>query len=438
MKQNKQTILSVYAKYVSFQVLGMIGLSCYILADTFFIARGLGTKGLTALNLAIPVFSFISGFGLMIGMGGATRYSIVKAEKDEKAGNIIFSQSVMYALISAAAFVLVGIFFAEPISILLGADVSTKGNTSVYLRVILIFAPLFLINHVLLCFVRNDGAPKLAMTGMIVGSFSNIVLDYIFIFPLKLGMFGAALATGLAPAISLLILSTYFRKKKNRFWWIYIVPKIKSIADISLLGVSSLIAEVSAGIVIILFNMIILRLEGNIGVAAYGIVANLSLVATALFTGIAQGIQPIISHAYGKGELTERKKTYEYAIITGVIASVCIYFIVWGFAEPIAAIFSKEQNEKLIGIAVTGLRLYFTAFLFLSINVITVALFNSSDKPREAFTLSLLRGFVFIVPIVLIFAKVGGMTGVWLAFPITELLTMILSLGILMNKKLLK
>ena len=149
-------ILPAYAKYVTANILGMIGLSLYILADTFFIARGIGPDGLTALNLAIPVYSFINGLGLMIGMGGATRYSISKGNHDTDSRRFIFSQAFCFMAVLAALFFLGGLFLPDQLSALLGADESVLPHTSIYLRIILLFTPLFMCNNLLLCFVRND------------------------------------------------------------------------------------------------------------------------------------------------------------------------------------------------------------------------------------------------------------------------------------------
>jgi Na+-driven multidrug efflux pump len=204
-----ETLLKEFFRYVILNICGMIGLSCYILADTFFISNGLGANGLTALNLAIPIYSFIHGSGLMFGMGGATKYSIYRGQKECKNADKCFSNTMSIMFIMAVIFMLTGIFFSEKLTILLGADKGVFSMTKTYLQVILLFAPAFMANDTLTCFVRNDGNPKLSMIGMLTGSFSNIILDYIFIFPLNMGIFGAVLATGLAPVISLFILSNH-------------------------------------------------------------------------------------------------------------------------------------------------------------------------------------------------------------------------------------
>ena len=183
-----QTLLKEFSQYVILNICGMIGLSCYILADTFFVSNGLGANGLTALNLAIPIYSFVHGSGLMFGMGGATKYSIYRGQKKYKNADKSFSNTICIMSILSVIFVLTGIFFSEKLAILLGADKDVFHMTKTYLQVILLFVPgTFMANDTLICFVRNDGNPKLSMIGMLTGSFSNIILDYIFIFLLKWG-----------------------------------------------------------------------------------------------------------------------------------------------------------------------------------------------------------------------------------------------------------
>ena len=159
-----------FARYSAQAVLGMLGLSCYILADTFFISKGLGVNGLAALNLSIPVYSFIHGIGLMLGMA---RHKVphIKSQKDYNLSNLIFTNTVSLAVVFSALFVLAGIFFSEGLTRVLGANAEVFEMTNIYLKVILLFAPAFIMNDVMICFVRNDGNPRLAMLAMLGGSF---------------------------------------------------------------------------------------------------------------------------------------------------------------------------------------------------------------------------------------------------------------------------
>lgn len=433
MKRNRYRI--DFARYVIPNVFGMLGLSCYILADTYFISKGMGAKGLTALNLALPVYSFIHGSGLMIGMGGGTKFSIARVQGDTATSNQVFTNAMMLAAVFAMLFFAGGIGFSGQITSLLGADEVVFGMTQTYLRVILMFSPVFILNNILLCFVRNDGAPQLAMAAMLGGSISNIILDYIFIFPLDMGIFGAVLATGFAPVISIMILSPFFLKKRNSFRLVACAPMKNLLSFIVSSGLPSLITELSSGIVIIVFNMIILRLAGNTGVAAYGVVANLSLVLIAIYTGIAQGVQPLISCNYGAGNLNGIRAVFRYALVTVVAISLVVYACVFFRADQIAGIFNGERNEQLQQIAVVGLKCYFIGGLMAGINIVMSVYFTSIEYASSAHIISLLRGFVVIIPAAFLLSMLGGITGVWLAFPVTELLVCLVALMLWMRQR---
>ena len=409
-----------FIKYVFLNILGMVGLSCYILADTFFISKGLGSDGLAALNLAIPIYSFVHGIGLMLGMGGAAKYSVFMGQNHKREANEVFNNIICMAFAAAVVLSVVGILFSNKIAVLLGAEGTILAMTDIYLKVILLFAPAFIVNETLLAFVRNDGNPELAMTAMLSGSISNIILDYIFIFPLRWGMFGAVIATSMAPLISMTILMIHKISGRQEFFLkkVRISPRI--IADVIKIGLPSFITEVAAGIVMIIFNVLILGIEGNIGVAAYGVIANLALVFSSVYTGIAQGIQPLISMGYGKNNMKQVKIIYRYAVILLSIVSAVIYLVCFIFANPIVLIFNSEQNEILQQIAVSGMKLYFLAVPFLGFNIVTSTFFAAIEKVLPAQSISLLRGIVLMVPMAYLLAAVGKMAGIWLTVPITE------------------
>lgn len=418
----RKSLYKEFAGYVSLNVLGMLGLSCYILADTFFVSLGLGTDGLAALNLAVPVYSFIHGSGLMLGMGGASSYAIFRGAGNERAAGGVFTDTLYAAAVFAAVFVLAGAAFSRPITAALGADDAVFAMTETYLRVILLFAPAFILNNVVLCFVRNDGAPKLAMAAMLAGSLSNIFLDWLFMFPFGMGIFGAVFATGLAPLISLAVLSAHFFRRRNGFRPVRKSPDLRAVGRNLSLGFPSLVTEASSGIVMIAFNAILLRLEGNIGVAAYGIIANISLVVLSLYTGIAQGIQPIVGRARGAGDSRTAGQVFRMALLLMLAVSAAVYLVVFFCAGPVSDIFNPAGDAHLTAIAIPGLRLYFIATPFAGFNIIASMFFTASGRPLPAHIVSLLRGFIVILPAAFLLSALGGITGVWLAFPATEAL----------------
>ena len=312
----QQTCARDFARYTVLSVLGTLGVSCYILADTFFVSKGLGTNGLTALNLAIPIYNFIHGSGLMLGMGGATKFSIYKSQGRSRDIDCIYTNTLYLAALLSALFFLTGLLFSGQLSLLLGADGTVFAMTETYLRWLLLFAPAFILNDVFLCYVRNDGSPQLAMVAMLIGSFANIVLDYVFIFPFRMGIFGAIFATGLSPIISIAVMSPHWLRKRHSFHLTKVKPDAAVMGQTVSLGFPSLIAQLSSGIVMITFNALILGITGNTGVAAYGVVANISLVVVAVYTGISQGMQPLVSSAYGRGNRQQMGEVFRYALGT--------------------------------------------------------------------------------------------------------------------------
>lgn len=411
-----------FARYTILSVLGTLGVSCYILADTFFVSKGLGTRGLTALNLAIPVYNFIHGTGLMLGMGGATRFSVCKNQGRKEEVNRLYMNTLYLSALFSLLFFLSGILFAKPLAVLLGADETVLEMTGTYLRWLFLFSPAFILNDVFLCFVRNDEAPRLAMVAMLIGSFSNILLDYVFIFPMGMGIFGAVFATGLSPVISIAVMSLHWIKKRNSFHFCRANPLPGCMGQELSLGFPSLIAQVSSGVVIIVFNAILLKLEGNIGVAAYGVIANISLVIVAVYTGIAQGAQPLISRFYATGDQKQVQKVLRYATTTILALSCIIYVFIYLSAGPVTAVFNSENDPYLQRTAITGLKLYFISNPFVGYNIILAIFFTSIEKALPAHILSLLRGLILIIPMAFLLSAVFGITGVWLTYPVTELL----------------
>ena len=431
----KENTLQEFGRYVSQSVLSQLGVSCYILADTYFISKGVGADGLTALNLAIPVFSVMNGCGFMLGIGSGTKYGIMKGTGNEKRGDVLFTSSLCVVTVLAVIFMLIGLLAADPITVLVGANAEVYDMTRTYLQVILLFSPMFMINNLLGAMIRNDGNTSLAMTAMLSGCLFNIVFDYIFVFPMGLGLFGAVLATAVAPIISILILLQHFVKKKNRFRLIRVRPDVRLVASAAGLGVPSLVTEVSSGLVIAVFNLLILGLAGNVGVAAYGVVANISIVVIAIYNGIAQGVQPLLSREYGRSQEKNVHRFLGCAMKLTVVLAIVIYVGIYWNADEIAMIFNSGRDMDLQRIAVEGLKIYFTACPFVGANILLAIYFAATDQAAPAQMISLLRGLIVIIPLAFIMANVAGLTGVWITFPLTELVVCVVACGLYKKMK---
>lgn len=424
---DEQNLNRTFARYMSLNILGMLGMSGYILADTFFVSSRLGSDGLAALNLAISVFGFINGLGMMLGIGGATRYAICKAREDDREANASFTLSLVAGIGAGVVLVLFGLLFSRPLAGLLGAEDRILPMCAVYLRTAFLFAPFFILNHILVAFVRNDGSPKLAMTAMLVGSLSNIVLDYLFLYPLNMGIFGAALATGTAPIIGIAISSIHIFSGRSQFKAVPTGLSLRKMAAVAGLGIAAFINEFSSGITLVVFNLLVMHAAGTIGVAAYGVVANLALVVLSVFTGIAQGSQPLLSHAYGMQDLSVVRRVYHMALLLASALGLLALGAALLFPTQLVSLFNSEGNAALQAIAEPGLKLYFIGFLFVGFNFVSAALLGATEQAGASFRVSFFRGCLGIVPAACLFAFLFGMTGIWLAFPAVELVTLFLS-----------
>lgn len=424
---NKHEIRKTFFKYLIPSIGGMLGVSLYVLGDTMIVGRALGSTGLAALNISIPLINVFSGLGLLFGIGGSTAIAISRGRKEYEEVNDIFSKSMIMAFIIGIFLTLIRVFFLDQLVYFLGASDETFQMSRDYLGVLMSFSLMFLLNSSLTVFVRNDGSPRLAMWGMLIGSIINVILDYIFIFKFHWGMAGGALATGISPIIGLIILSFHFIKKRNKMQ--FMIPKM----DLSIIrriignGSSSFIIELSAGIVIFSFNQSLSRITGDIGISAYSIIANLSLIFAAIFAGVGQGIQPIISYNFGANRMKTVYESVKLAIYTSLIFGVSFYAIGFFFPEFLVSIFVKADKE-LLDLTVRGIRLYFTGFILMGLNITLTSFIQSKEYAKISLIISLSRGFVLIILVLMILPNLIGIDGVWLSLPIAELLTTILSI----------
>lgn len=413
----------LFFKYVSQNILGMVGISLYILADTFFIAQGVGADGITALNLVLPIYSLIFAVAAMIGTGASIRFAVARSRGSQDA-DAYFMNAILCSAAIGFLMTLAGLLVPDKIVALMGGDASIVAVGSVYTRIFMAFTPFFMWNSICNAFVRNDGAPTTAMMATLLSSLFNIVADYVLVFPLGLGMAGAALATAISPILGILICGTHFCGKKNTISFRLARPSLKRLAYSCQVGVSAFTGEISSGVTMTALNFIILGLAGNVGVAAYGVVANTSIVALSAFNGVSNGCQPLISSFYGRGDWKKARNILRYGILSSLALSSLILMAIFLWTDPIASIFNREGDPTLASYARRGLRLYFVGFLFAGINTLGAGALSATEAAREAFAASVLRGFVAILACAFGLSALLGLDGVWMAFPAAELLTL--------------
>lgn len=411
-------------KYMVPCVLGMLGLSLCILVDTIFIGKSLGDLGIASLNIALPTYNFFNAIALTFGVGGATALAISIGENKLHKADEIFTTAIIGSVFISLFISLINILFIDEICYALGASPITFPLVKNYIKVILFFNWAFILICILNVFVRCDKAPKLAMVAMITSNMTNIVLDYVFIFPLDMGMGGAALATSLAQVVGIAILLLHFIRRDNTMSLKFKTFSIKTLKRILRNGSTSFITELSSGFIIFIFNLSVFNLLGDIGVSAYGIITNIILIFTAVFNGISQGIQPLISINYGAKKYDRVTKFFNLSILISFTLGAIFLTIGLLFPESLIGMFSKDKGE-LLNITINGSRIYFFALILIGVNIINVGYLQAIEKSKASLFLSLLRGMIFITILVSILPRFFHINGVWATVPIAEVLTLI-------------
>lgn len=422
----KDNVYKLYFKYFFPTMCAALSTSIYILFDTIFIGQGVGSAGLTALNIALPIYSIYFGTGLLIGIGGSTLMSIEKGRKREDKAQKIFTLSFVIGLFLSFIYTVIGFVFLDEIATILGATKAVLPLVKEYMIVVVVGTLPFVMGSILAPFIRADKAPKKAMFAVIFSGFLNIILDYIFVFPLNMGMKGAAIATVFSYTISFLILLTHLLSKSNTLSFKKDFYKLSYVIRIIKCGLPSLFIEVSLGFVIFIFNIQILKLIGDDGVTAYSIISNTGIIAVALFNGISQTIQPLVSINSGANLRNRVLKFRNLGLFTALIIGVVFFMICILFPNEIVRIFVKP-SERVLSIAINSIRIYSSAFIIMGINMVTGAYFQSVELAKESFIIAFSRGLLFVSICVFILPIFFGINGIWISVPIGELLTLVLA-----------
>lgn len=430
MKQQQiltANITTQFFKFASTGMLGMIGLSLYILADTFFIANGIGPNGITALNIVLPIYNFMIAIAMLIGIGSAcfasTEIGMGRSERAKQ----IYSFAVTVAAVISVLFLALGLIFTRQVLTVFGATDSTYQLASEYYRIVIVFAPMFMLNQVFLAFTRNDNKPQLAMISLLAGSGFNIVMDYVCIYIFGWGMTGAALATAFSPVVGMLVMSTHLLRKKCTYHFHLTKPDWSFVRPILSGGMASFVTEFSTGIVIVAFNLVILRLVGEIGIASYAIVANISLVFLSVLNGVGQAIQPLVSVNFGAGNLHRIRRVLVLGATTALVIGALGYLICQFFAAPIIGAFNSTGDTQLAAMTRDGFWRYFISLMPLGLNIVIATFFQSVLSMRVSLVVSTLRGLIFILPSIFLLSF-SGLNGVWFAPVVAEIATLAVAL----------
>ena len=420
-------IKKTFFQYLIPSIGGMLGTAAYVIGDTIIIGRSMGGQGLAALNMVLPIFRLINATALMFGIGGATVLSILRGQGHEERANDVFNMSLILSSILGFVLILLRIFNVEFLVNILGTTDFTYEMVKSYLGIYLYFNIFTILNVTLGVFVRNDGSPKLVMAATLISAAFNLILDYILVFPYDMGMWGAAFATAVSPIVSILILLLHFVRGRNKINFYLVKPDGYFIRRILKTGFPSFILEFSIGIVIFLFNITLIKISGDLAVSVYGIIINLALFANSIFNGIGQAIQPIVSINHGAGREERTLEAGRLGLITGLVLGVAFFLSGLIFPEFYAKLFTSERGE-IIRLGMRAVKIYFTAYIIIGVNMAMISYIQSKEQIQASVIISLLRGSVYVALILLVFARLFGLDGVWATVPMAEFLAFITAL----------
>lgn len=428
-----ESVSKIFFRYLIPAILANMVTSIYVLADTIIIGKGIGTLAMAALNIALPLFNIFFGTGLLFGVGGSVLMSIARGRGDEKLGKCFFSLSVILNAVTCLALTVLLWIFMEPIARFLGATDVTMPYIMEYIPYVIGGLSAFAFSSLLQTFVRNDGAPKLSMFAVISGGVLNVFLDILFVFPLQMGMAGAAIASVLGSVCTVCILLFHFLSKSNGLKFSLQKFSFSCIGRIFQNGFTSFLVEVTAGIVMFIFNIEILEYAGDIGVSMYGVICNIAIIVTCLCNGINQAAQPILSTNFGAG-LSERiGKVRRLGIKTAL--AICSLPAILGLLVPnLFTYIFLNPNEEILAMSPIAIRIYFIGFFVMGINMFVVGYFQSTAKPYLSLLVCLARGCVLSIIFVAILAPLFGIVGIWASVPLAELVTLFISIYFLIGK----
>lgn len=438
MQQNlmNKPVSKVFFHFFVPAVFGMMLMSVNMLLDGIFVGRGVGELGLAGVNLAAPIFTVILSISLWIGIGGATNFSNAVGEGDIKKARSYFTLSIAIFIGLTGVISVVGYLNLNTIALWLGANQELLAPTKEYLGILFAMGWVLGLQQVLSIFIRNDGRPMLGMVSLAITSVINIILNYIFIFQLGLGVFGAGLATVLAGVVGVTAFIPHFFKKQvvlSTLGWAWSRKMAKRVITI---GFPSLLAESGAFVLVVGYNLTIVSALGTEGVTAFSVINYLHGFMFLAFFGIETAMQPMISYYHGAKKRAEMYKTIILAEKTAIGLGVFLFVVGYIFAPWLVRLFGVT-DEAIINLAVEGIRLFFVGYLFIGISFVYMTYFQSVGFVKSATVLIVGRSYILFLFYLFVLPQVFGTTGIWLSMPIAEL-TMALLIVVFVRRRVLK
>ena len=412
-------------------LIGMLFNSMLNLCDGMFVGHGVGSDALAAINIVAPLFLMCTGVGLMFGIGASVICGIRMAEGNDKAARIIATQAFIAGGIIFAIIIALCLMLTRPILYMLGCSPVLEGYATDYMLWLLPGLIFLYLSCAGMMLIRQDGAPKYAMTVQMVSAVLNIFLDWLMVFPMGMGIKGAAIATSISCGVSGLMVLAYFifSARVLRFYRLKMSVKslrlsLRNVGYMAKIGLATFIAEIAIGVMMVTGNFMFMSYLGEDGVAAFSVGCYLFPIIFSINNAVAQSAQPIISYNFGSGDLGRVKAVLRTSLMTACACGVIISLTMW-FGAPLLVKVFLPSDVPAYAIATKGLPLLGFCAIFFAVNITFIGYYQSCEKAGRSIFYMLLRGVIFIVPLFILLPQLLGVPGLWLAFPASESLTLL-------------
>ena len=402
--------------------------SFYTMVDGGFVSNFIGTDALSAINIVFPLINFVIAVGIMIASGGSAIVARQMGENEPEQARQSFSLLTTFAVVLVVLIFIVSIVFVDPIVWALGSTNALYEYCREYLFYISLFTPCCILQIFFQFFFTTAGRPQLGLIATLLGGVTNIVLDYVFIVPMHMGIRGAAIATGLGQTVPTVIGLVYFFSRRNALLY-YVRPVLRRsvLCHACLNGSSEMVSNLAVAVTTFLLNIMMLSYLGEDGVAAITIVFYAQFFFTAIFFGYTSGTAPLISFHFGAHNVDRLKRLLRLSLLFVMVCSLSAYASSVVLSKTIVGIFAPRGTE-VFSIASDGMELFAIGFLFMGFNIFASGLFTALSNGMVSAVLSFLRTFVFLIAAIEWLPRLWGVSGIWLAIPVAELLALLVSL----------
>lgn len=428
----KENLKKLYFRFLIPSLGSAMVMSIYTLTDAIVIGKGVGADALAALSITTPLLCILMSMGILFGVGGSVQMSVCRGTGSYDKANRFFTLSFFtLGVISIILWLVYGLNISSILR-LMGANETLHPYAMAYMKYINIFLPIAVFSNYFAIFVRADGDPNRAMLGVMLGGAANIVLDIVFVFPLQMGIGGAALASVIGMVIQVVVGISHFFSKKNELRFIKPKHVLSSIGQIINNGIPSFFNEFANGFIVFLFNIQILKYCGDTALSVYSVISNCVILFNSLFTGVGQSIQPVIATNFGAGKWDRIKKVRNMAFVTIIIMGAIFSLSGVLFPTVVCSVFMK-LDESMTVIAQNGVRKYFLTFLPMGINLMTSYYLQSVLRVKKSLCISLLRNVILSGTAIIVFPLIFDGDSLWIVMPVVETVVVLLSLTFLHN-----